>query len=125
MMNTGWMESADLAAGRGALGIGLVVAGVAVLALLIGMFVLGSRKVSNDARRPRPEEQPRVPDGGPVREVQEVREPDEMPRSDERLLPHDLTGQGNAGTRTSASQDRPRWNEGGGGSFGSGGPGRT
>ncbi|MEU3097921.1 hypothetical protein ABZ690_24890, partial [Streptomyces sp. NPDC006967] len=36
MMNTAWMETADLAAGRGALGIGLGVAAVAVLALLIG-----------------------------------------------------------------------------------------
>ncbi|MER7491027.1 DUF6479 family protein [Streptomyces sp. NPDC126497] len=123
-MNTAWMETADLAAGRGALGTGLVVAGVVVVALLIGMFALGSRKVrSGEGRRPRPEEQPRMPEGGPVRETRERREPDEVPRSDERLLPHELKGHGNAAGRTSASQERPRWDEGGSGAFGSGGPG--
>ncbi|MCM3297932.1 DUF6479 family protein [Streptomyces pseudogriseolus] len=122
MMNT--MQTADLAAGRGALGAGLVVAGIVVLALLIGMFLFGSRRVRNDdSRRPRPEEQPRMPEGGPVREVREHREPEEMPRTDERLTPHELKGHGNAGTRTSPSQERPRWDEGGSGGFGSGGPG--
>ncbi len=121
-MNT--MQTADLAAGRGALGVGLVVAGIVVLALLIGMFLFGSRRVRNDdSRRPRPEEQPRMPEGGPVREVREHREPEEMPRTDERLTPHELKGHGNAGTRTSAAQERPRWDEGGSGGFGSGGPG--
>jgi hypothetical protein len=124
MMNTAWMETADLAAGRGALGAGLVVAGVVVVALLIGMFVFGSRRVRNSkVRRPGPEEQPRMPEGGPVREVRERREPDEVPRSDERLLPHELKGHGNAGSRTSASQERPRWDEDSSGAFGSGGPG--
>ncbi|GAA3192729.1 hypothetical protein GCM10010451_48510 [Streptomyces virens] len=118
------MHAADLAAGRGALGAGLVVAGVVVLALLIGMFVFGSRRVRNNkVRRPRPEEQPRMPEGGPVHEVREHREPDEMPRSDERLTPHELNEHGNSGSRTSASQERPRWDEGGSGAFGSGGPG--
>ncbi|PNV35958.1 hypothetical protein C1708_29580 [Streptomyces sp. DH-12] len=122
MMNA--METADLAAGRGALGVGLVVAGIAVLALLIGMFLFGSRRVrNNDSRRPRPEEQPRMPEGGPVREVREHREPEEMPRTEERLSPHELKGHGNAGSRTGAGEGRPRWNEGGGGGFGSGGPG--
>ncbi|MEZ3181657.1 hypothetical protein KYY02_24095 [Streptomyces pimonensis] len=123
-MNTAWMETADLAAGRGALGAGLVVAGVVVVALLIGMFVLGSRRVRNSkVRRPGPEEQPRMPEGGPVRETREQREPNEMPSSDERLLPHELKDHGTAGSRTSASQERPRWDGGSSGSFGSGGPG--
>lgn len=125
MMNSAWMETADLAAGRGALGTGLVVAGLAVLALLIGMFVFGSRRVRNSTvRRPRPEEQPRMPEGGPVREVREHREPDEVPRDGERRLPHELEGNGTVGSRTSASRERPRWDEGGSGGFGSGGPGR-
>ncbi|MBT3155096.1 hypothetical protein HTV45_30200 [Streptomyces sp. CHD11] len=124
MMNTAWMETADLAAGRGALGIGLGLAAVAVLALLIGMFVLGSRRTRNSStRRPRPEEQPRMPEGGPVREVREHREPNEVPAGEERLTPHDLGGHGNAGSRPSAPGGRPRWDEGSGGSFGSGGPG--
>ncbi|MFI9822146.1 DUF6479 family protein [Streptomyces sp. NPDC052013] len=123
-MNTSWMETADLAAGRGALGVGLVVAGAVVVALLIGAFAFGSRRVRRAGRtRPRPEEQPRMPEGGPVREVRERREPDEMPRGDTRLTPHELNGQGNSGTRTGSSQERPRWNEGSSGGFGSGGPG--
>ncbi|MFE9775152.1 DUF6479 family protein [Streptomyces sp. NPDC005931] len=124
MTNTSWMETADLAASRGGVGIGLVVAGLVVVALLIGAFALGSRRVRRrDSRRPRPEEQPRMPEGGPVREVREQREADEVPRSDHRLTPHELKGHGNAGTRTGASQERPRWDEGSSGSFGSGGPG--
>ncbi|MEV6959899.1 DUF6479 family protein [Streptomyces sp. NPDC051207] len=119
-MNTVWM---DIAAGRGAVGGGLLVAGLIVVAVLIGAFVLGVRVMRREPRRPRSEEQPHMPDGGPVREVREHREPNEMPRSDERVLPHDMPAHGNSGTRTSPSEDRPRWNEGSSGSFGSGGPG--
>ncbi|GAA2532733.1 hypothetical protein GCM10010398_17440 [Streptomyces fimbriatus] len=118
------MQTADLAAGRGALGVGLVVAAAVVVALLIGAFAFGSRRVSRSRdRRPRPEEQPRMPEGGPVREVREHREPDEVPGSDERLTPHELDGHGNSGTRTGTPQERPRWDEGSSGGFGSGGPG--
>jgi hypothetical protein len=46
-----------------------------------------------------------------------------MPRSEERLTPHELKTHGNESDRTSASQTRPRWNEGSSGGFGSGGPG--
>ncbi|MET9150307.1 DUF6479 family protein [Streptomyces griseoflavus] len=124
MTNTSWMETADLAASRGALGIGLGAAALVVVALLIGMFAFGSRRTRNSTtRRPRPEEQPRMPEGGPVHEVRERREPDEVPRSDERLTPHELNGHGNAGSRAGASQERPRWDDGSSGSFGSGGPG--
>ncbi|WP_428843733.1 DUF6479 family protein [Streptomyces hirsutus] len=49
-----------------------------------------------------------MPEGGPVREVCERREPDEMPRGGDRLGPHDLHG-GSSGSRTGTSQDRPRW----------------
>ncbi|KOG43625.1 DUF6479 family protein [Streptomyces resistomycificus] len=119
-MNTSWM---DIAAGRGALGVGLVVAGVVVVAVLIGAFVLGSRVKRREPPPPTPAEQPRLPKDGPVREVRENREADEVPRSDQRLNPHDLPGHGNAGTRTGSSTERPRWDEGSSGSFGSGGAG--
>ncbi|CAL9599163.1 hypothetical protein SUDANB6_05416 [Streptomyces sp. enrichment culture] len=119
-MTTAWM---DLAAGRGALGVGLVVAALVVVALLIGAFAIGIRSKRREPPRPRPEEQPRLPDGGPVREVRENREPDEMPRTDERLTPHELKGHGTMGDRSAATGERPRWDEGGSGSFGSGGPG--
>ncbi|ANJ05954.1 DUF6479 family protein [Streptomyces parvulus] len=116
MSNT-WM---DLAAGPGGLGVGLIVAAVVVAALLIGAFAFGSRLKRRESPPPLPEEQPHLPADGPVGEVRERREPDEMPKSDERTLPHDL---GHQGSRTAAGQDRPRWDEGGSGAFGSGGPG--
>ncbi|MDG9718020.1 DUF6479 family protein [Streptomyces sp. DH24] len=119
-MNT---VSMDIAAGRGAVGGGLLVAGLIVVAVLIGAFVFGVRVMRRESRRPRREEQPHLPADGPVREVRENRAPDEMPRSDERILPHDLPAHGNSGSRTDPSADRPRWNDGSSGSFGSGGPG--
>ncbi|WP_037836936.1 DUF6479 family protein, partial [Streptomyces sp. NRRL S-481] len=107
-MNTAWME---IAAGGDAPGFGFVVTGLAVVALLLGAFILGVRLKRR--RPPRPEEQPRMPEGGPVRETREHREPDEVPQGRGRLTPHELKTQGD---RTSASQERPRWNEGSSGS---------
>ncbi|MFI8857744.1 DUF6479 family protein [Streptomyces prasinus] len=107
--DSSWTTAADLAAGRGAIGIGLAVAALLVVGLLIGLFASGSRRVRRgDSPRPRPEEQPQRPEGGPVHEIRERREPDEMPRDGERLGPHDLHG-GSSGSRTGTSQDRPRW----------------
>jgi hypothetical protein len=103
----------DMAAGRGALGIGLLVAGVVVVAMLIGALWLGARVRRREPPPPRPEEQPRLPEGGPVHEVLENREPDEVPRSSRRLTPHESPGFGNSPTRSGPEQGRPRWNEGG------------
>jgi len=119
-MNTSWT---DIAAGRGALAGGLIVAGVVVVAVLIGAFWLGVRVKRREPPRPTPAEQPRPPEGGPVREVMENREPDEVPRSDHRLTPHQMPGHGTAGTRGVGPGERPRWDQGSGGSFGSGGAG--
>ncbi|GHB39832.1 hypothetical protein GCM10010377_33360 [Streptomyces viridiviolaceus] len=116
-MTSAWME---MAASSGAAGVGLIVAGVVVVALLIGAFAFGIRVKRREPAPPRPDEQPRPPADGPVREVQENREPEEVPRSDDRMLPHELRHQG---SRSAPEGERPRWNEGGSGSFGSGGPG--
>lgn len=113
----------EIAAGRGALGVGLFVAGIVIVALLIGAFWLGARIRRREPPPPTPDEQPRLPADGPVREVRENREPDEIPRSDTRLTPHEMPAFGNSGTRTGTSKGRPRWREGNSGSFGSGGPG--
>ena len=112
----------DIAASSAA-AMGLVAAGVVIVVLLIGAFVLGARVRRRESAPPRPEEQPQMPDGGPVREVRENREPDEVPRSDHRLTPHELPNHGNAPTRTGEDKARRRWGEGSSGSFGSGGPG--
>jgi hypothetical protein len=104
----------DMAAGRGALGVGLIVAGIVVVALLTGALWMGSRIRRREPPPPSPEEQPRLPESGPVHEVLENREPDEVPRSDTRLTPHEMPGFGNSGTRRSPSKDRPRWSGGSG-----------
>ncbi|GLW50307.1 hypothetical protein Stsp02_59680 [Streptomyces sp. NBRC 14336] len=118
-MTTTWL---NIAADSGAPGVGLIVAGVLVVAVLIGAFVLGSRVRRREPGPPRRADQPRVPESGPVREEREVRETNEMPQSDRRMTPHEL---GSHSSRPSPSKERPRWDDGRGGSFGSGGPGAT
>ncbi|MGV9452520.1 DUF6479 family protein [Streptomyces sp. NPDC003635] len=121
-MNNTWL---NLAAESGALGIGLIVAGVVVVALLLGAFVLGARVRRREPGPPRPEDQPHLPPEGATRETTEMREPDEMPRSDHRTLPHEMPAHGNIPSRPSPSKKRPRWGGSSSGSFGSGGPGQT
>ncbi|MEU6406824.1 DUF6479 family protein [Streptomyces sp. NPDC046985] len=118
------LSSPDVAAAKGAaIGVWPFVLGLLLVALLIGAFWLGSRIRRRESAPPRPEEQPRLPESGPVGDVLERREPDEVPTDGDRLRPHDLNAHGNLGSRTSPSQARPRWDEGSSGSFGSGGPG--
>ncbi|MFE2578569.1 DUF6479 family protein [Streptomyces sp. NPDC059378] len=115
--------NAQIAAGSGWLTLGPLLAGLAVVAILLSGFYWGAIVRRRESPPPRPDEQPHLPPGGAVREVQENREPDEMPKSRNRVLPHDLHGYGNLGTRSSASKTRPRWARGTSGSFGGGGLG--
>ncbi|MFA3873472.1 DUF6479 family protein [Streptomyces sp. MMCC 100] len=117
-MTNAWMDLA--AGGSGALAVWLIIAAVVVVGVLIGAFAFGSRQKRREPPPPTADEQPHMPDDGPVHEVRERREPNEMPQSDERTLPHEL---GRQGSRTASDQQRPRWDEGSSGSFGSGGPG--
>jgi hypothetical protein len=110
----------EMAATNGAMSVGLIVAAFVVVALLIGAFAVGIRVKRRESPPPTPDEQPRMPAGGPVRETRETRSADEMPRGDERILPHDLHHQS---SRSDPGQPRRRWDEGSSGSFGSGGPG--
>ncbi|WP_338899931.1 DUF6479 family protein [Streptomyces sp. TG1A-60] len=115
------MEWTDIAIEEGVLGgIAPFLAGLVVVAMLIGAFWLGARVRAREPRPPRPEEQPRMPEGGPVREERVNREPDEIPQSENRLTPYEVHG--NMGTRPSESKKRRRWSKGGG-SFGGGGLG--
>ncbi|AZM61136.1 MULTISPECIES: DUF6479 family protein [unclassified Streptomyces] len=99
---------------------GLIVAGALVWAVRVGM-----RYMDREEPRPRPEDQPKLPEGGAVHEVREMREPDEIPRMDKtgsRLMPYELH---HAATRTGKDQTRKRWLPGSSGAFGSGGPGHV
>ncbi|MFE0730829.1 DUF6479 family protein [Streptomyces antibioticus] len=115
--------SVQLAAASGLLSLMLFVVGIAVIALLAGGFWMGSRIKQRESPRPRPEEQPQMPPGGPVHEIRENREPDEVPvtpKGGRPLTPYELS---NMQTKPSASKDRPRWSRGSSGSFGGGGLG--
>ncbi|MEV6963316.1 DUF6479 family protein [Streptomyces sp. NPDC051207] len=110
-----------LAASREALNVtvaflgGLVVAGALVWAVRVGIKVM-----EREPHRPTVEEQTRLPETGPVHEVREVREPDEVPVATDgrRLMPYELH---QAQTRRGDDQHRRRWRPGSSGSFGSGG----
>ncbi|MFC5669113.1 DUF6479 family protein [Streptomyces incanus] len=99
---------------------GLVIAGALIWAVRVGMKVMDQEEL-----RPNPEDQPRLPETGAIREEREMREPDEMPlspRDGERLMPYQLH---HSATRTGKDQQRKRWLPGSSGAFGSGGPGHV
>jgi hypothetical protein len=115
--------SQQLAAASGLLSLGLFLVGVALVAMLAGSFWLGARIKLREPPRPRPEEQPHLPPEGPVHEIRENREPEEVPQTPEGgrpLTPYELS---NSQTRTSTDKTRPRWSKGSSGSFGGGGLG--
>jgi hypothetical protein len=91
----------ELAASRDLLvGIAPFVIGLALVAVLIGAVWLGIRVKKREPAAPRPEEQPRAPERDhPPGEVQEIREPDELPQDGVRRTPHQLRGHGNSGSR--------------------------
>lgn len=97
---------------------GAFVAGALIWAVQFGMRVRDKESPS-----PLPEEQPRLPSTGAIREMREMREPDEVPLQErERLMPYQLR---HANTRRGKDQRRKRWLPGGSGAFGSGGLGRV
>ncbi|MFC8365069.1 DUF6479 family protein [Streptomyces griseorubiginosus] len=99
---------------------GLFIAGALVWAVQFGM-----RVQDRESPRPRVEDQPRLPETGPVRELREMREPDELTDAtdgQERLMPYQLH---HSGTRTGKDQHRKRWLPGSSGGFGSGGLGHV
>ncbi|MFE9609801.1 DUF6479 family protein [Streptomyces sp. NPDC006012] len=116
-------HSIQMAAPSGLWSLALFAVAVAVLAVLAGSFWLGSRVKFREPPRPRPDEQPQLPPGGAVREIRENRESEEVPKTlDGRrpLTPYELSNQQ---TRSSTTQERPRWSKGSSGSFGGGGLG--
>ncbi|MFH8680443.1 DUF6479 family protein [Streptomyces lydicus] len=86
--------TAPLAAPHVTSGALLILVGVVIVAVLLAAFVWGRRAKTREPAPPRPEEQPRLPEGGPVGDVVENRPPDELPRTERRLSPHELKGEG-------------------------------
>ncbi|MEU9483345.1 DUF6479 family protein [Streptomyces decoyicus] len=79
----------------------LILVGVLLVAVILAAFAWGRRLKARAPAPPTPEEQPRLPEGGPVGDVVENREPDELPRTDERRTPHELKGDGSGSRRGS------------------------
>ncbi|MFJ6087813.1 DUF6479 family protein [Streptomyces sp. NPDC092369] len=115
----------DLAASDAAIGtLGAFLGGLVVVGLLIWAVRLGVKVRRQQPRPPQADEHPTLPESGPVREVREVREPDEVPHAadeSERLRPSNVHP---SGSKRSDDQDVPKWEPGSSGSFGSGGSGR-
>ncbi|MFH8570078.1 DUF6479 family protein [Streptomyces sp. NPDC017993] len=96
----------ELAATQGMSAMSFVVVGLVIVGVLIAAFIWGRRKKAREPGPPLPQEQPRLPADGPVRQVMEEREPDPVPQREERLTPHELKGTGTIGSRPGPSQER-------------------
>ncbi|MFI6274578.1 DUF6479 family protein [Streptomyces sp. NPDC050988] len=105
--------------------IALLVGGLLIAGALVWAVQLGIKVRRREPGPPRGDEQPTLPEAGPVHEARQMREPNEVPRAadeSERLTPHNLQA---SGSKRSENQKRRRWGRGSTGSFGGGGPGRT
>ncbi|MFF4586153.1 DUF6479 family protein [Streptomyces sp. NPDC001388] len=120
------MTTYEAAAASSVFGVvAVLVCGLLITGALIWAVRLGIKVRRREPRPPRRTEQPTRPATSAVHDGQERREPDEVPVAadeSERLTPHQLNP---SGTKRSEDQTRPRWDSRSGGSFGSGGPGRT
>ncbi|MBB1259419.1 DUF6479 family protein [Streptomyces alkaliterrae] len=72
-------------------GIAPFLVGVAAVVILITAVVVGIRFLRRQPPKPRPEEQPSLPDSGPVGELHEHRADAEMPHDGRRLMPHEIS----------------------------------
>ncbi|MGW0859913.1 DUF6479 family protein [Streptomyces sp. NPDC002690] len=90
----------------GALGTGLIIAAVAVVALLIGAFWFGMRRRDKELPPPRADEQPVPPDHRSHIQQENVHGEDRFPGDGTALSPYEL-GEHGTGT-TPPESDRPR-----------------
>ncbi|MEV7534828.1 DUF6479 family protein [Streptomyces hydrogenans] len=124
-MNT--LSAEILAAGVWQSGLGQVLGGLVLVAVLIGAFWFGYRVRTREPRPPEPEEQPHRPDTGAIPgEMSEYRRGTEMPHTDgeHRLMPYQLKdGGGTETSPTPPSEEKRKWGGISSGGFGSGGTG--
>ncbi|MEV4944179.1 DUF6479 family protein [Streptomyces sp. NPDC053755] len=126
-MNAFVMQSAEvtMAAGVWNRGLGQLLGGLVVVAVLIGAFAWGRRIRDREPRPPTPEEQPHRPaDAGLPGEESEYRTSAEVPQSDgeHRLMPYQLKNSGETSSEPPTEEKR-KWGGISSGGFGSGGPG--
>jgi hypothetical protein len=109
-------EHVEFAASGAAMGmVAAVVGGLVIVVLLVWAVRLGVSVRQPEAAQPGPDEQPRLPETGAVREARQRREPEEVVRAadgGERLRPRNLH---HSASKPSENQQRPRWGEGFGG----------
>ncbi|RPK80109.1 MULTISPECIES: DUF6479 family protein [Streptomyces] len=84
-----------LAASTGALGILLPIVALAVVALLIGGFILSKRKHDAEPPPPQPYEQPRKPERRTHIEQRDPHSSDQFPVDGHALTPYELKDHGN------------------------------
>ncbi|WP_435969379.1 DUF6479 family protein [Streptomyces sp. Qhu_M48] len=116
-----------LAAGVWQSGLGQLLGGLVLVAVLIAAFWLGFRVRNREPAAPTADEQPHRPETDQLPgEMSEYRRPSEMPQTDgaHRLMPYQLKESG--GTETSPdppTEEKRKWGGISSGGFGSGGTG--
>ncbi|MER8233381.1 DUF6479 family protein [Streptomyces sp. NPDC101490] len=114
-----------LAAGVWQSGLGQLIGGLVLVAVLIAAVWLGFRVRDRESRAPKPDEQPHRPDTGELPgEVSEYRRRTEVPRTDgeHRLMPYQLHDTGETAPDPPTEEKR-KWGGISSGGFGSGGTG--
>ncbi|MFF8834357.1 DUF6479 family protein [Streptomyces sp. NPDC015130] len=124
-MNT--LSAAEaLAAGVWQSGLGQVIGGLVLVAVLIGAFWFGYRVRDRESDTPKPEEQPHRPETDALPgEMSEYRRPEVMPQTDgeHRLMPYQLKKSGTETSPDPPTEEKRKWGGISSGGFGSGGTG--
>ncbi|GHG13952.1 DUF6479 family protein [Streptomyces zaomyceticus] len=114
-----------MAAGVWQSGLGQLLGGLVIVAVLIAAVWLGFRVRDRESAAPKPDEQPHRPeDAGLPGESSEYRRPNEMPQTDgeHRLMPYQLKD-GSEPSPEPPTEEKRKWGGISSGGFGSGGTG--
>ncbi|WP_406059548.1 DUF6479 family protein [Streptomyces sp. NBC_01077] len=114
-----------MAAGVWQSGLGQVLGGLVIVAVLIAAVWLGFRVRDREPAAPKADEQPHRPEDGSLPgEMSEYRRPTEMPQTDgeHRLMPYQLKD-GSEASPDPPTEEKRKWGGISSGGFGSGGTG--